>query len=508
MTALETFFRETARTDRGVLQVEGDQQTLLTYAELLAGAERLADVLKSHPLRDRFIAAIWMDKTPAYLQAFMAVVLAGGIPVPLHSYSTGGETSAAVRKVEADLLLLSSSKAAQLEKSDISLPALLCCDGETGERLPALSDKPRTPRLYTPPEETAMIILSSGSTGVPKGIMLSSANVLANVRQIQGYVGLQPDDRVLLAKSLGYSSTLTGEWMLALQAGAHLQMTEPFMHPLQMVRFLRDHGTTFMTTSPSAVIPLLKTTRWQADDLAALRQILIVGGGTPPQLLTELQQHLPGKRIIPSYGLTEASPRVTYLPPEQLATRPASVGIPVEDVSVRIIDSNGLPVEAGVEGEVVVQGPNVMLGYYADAERTAAVLTEQGLRTSDIGYLDYESFLYITGRLDNALNVGGHTIYPEPIEQALCVHADVGEAAVVGVPDLVWGERMVAFVVPAQEPFQPQVLHRHCQLMLSPSQRPRDIIPVAELPKTKSGKLDRSGIRAMAKEWNHAEHSR
>ncbi len=484
--SLRRFFEMTAREDRGCLFVDPSSQTerRITYAQMYREAEKWAEELRRLPLRRRFLAAVWMEPSPEYLQAVMAIVLADGIPVPVHPSYKRGEAWSIIDKVEAEAVLLSRSKVWFAGVKE---------------------------RRYIPPAETAVVFMSSGSTGRPKGVLLSDRNLLSNVGSILDYVRLTEEDRVLLSKSLAYSSTITGEWLAALQAGAHLQMTPGFFHPFQMVRFIREYRTTFACTVPSFLIPLIKSDKWRSGDLISLQKMTVVGGPIAQEMLHRLHARLPWTQIMPCYGLTEAAPRVTYLPSRLFRDKADSAGIPVSGVSVGIY-RDGRPVRTGETGEIVVRGPNVMLGYYDDRELTASVLTDYGLRTSDMGRIDQDGCIYVTGRLDHAINVAGHTIYPEKLEKVMFAHPMVREAAAAGKSDPVWGQIPVAFVVPddpaACERELIDELFRYCREHLSAAHHPKDIFLVRQLPKTKSGKLDRAGLQSMMKEEPYAVHPR
>ncbi|UNK18925.1 acyl--CoA ligase [Paenibacillus sp. N3/727] len=508
MNELGHFFRQYSRTDRGVFETRQGNSRYVSYAELIESALEISALWDRLKLRNRFIAVLWMEQSIECMRSMMAVVLAGGIPVPMHSFSSFADIVRITNETEAEMVVLPKDKFLAARRSaihaiDIDRAYVIEC--ETGKLL-------RTPptdvttfgikRKYTPPQETAVIFMSSGSTGTPKGIMLSDRNVLSNVESIQSYVDLQRDDQVLLFKSLGYCSSITGEWLTALFAGCNLQLTESFMHPFEMLRFIREHETTFMCTVPSVLMPLVKSDKWGEADFASLRRMTIVGGPMPSEGLLQLSDRLPSVELMPSYGLTEASPRVTYLPGSELRNRPDSVGIPVKDVDICIVQG-GQEVPPGESGEIIVRGPNVMLGYYNRPESTAQKLDELGLHTSDIGYLDGEGFLYITGRKDNAINVGGHTIYPETTERVLLDFAGVNEAAVTGIPDDIWGEKMVAFIAFQDPSASLDELIRYVKQHLQPLFRPRAyfLIERDRMPKTAVGKLNRAALRSMAREW-------
>lgn len=511
MNELSRFFHQYPRTDRGVFETRRGNTRYISYAELIESAQELSALWGKLKLRDRFIAVLWMEQSIECMRSMMAVVLAGGIPVPMHSFSSFADIVRIARETEAEMVVLPEGKYLTVSQSatqiDIDHAYVIAC--ETGKVLKTPTTDAisfGTNRTYTPPQETAVIFMSSGSTGTPKGIMLSDRNVLSNVASIQSYVDLQHDDRVLLFKSLGYCSSITGEWLSALFAGCNLQLTESFMHPFEMLRFIKEHETTFMCTVPSVLLPLVKSNKWGQEDVASLRKMTIVGGPMPSEALLQLRDRLPSVELMPSYGLTEASPRVSYLPGTELRHRPDSVGIPVKDVEICIVQGER-EVPAGESGEIVVRGPNVMLGYYNNPESTAEKLGVMGLHTSDIGYLDEDGYLYVTGRKDNAINIGGHTIYPETTERVLQDFAGVHEAAVAGVPDEVWGEKMVAFIAFQDPSSSLDELTGYIKQHLQPLYRPRAyfLVDRDRLPKTAVGKLNRAALRSMAKEWEDAK---
>ncbi|MFC5469138.1 class I adenylate-forming enzyme family protein [Cohnella suwonensis] len=510
--ALVGLFEQTARPDRGFRYGEAE---FISYADLFAEAGKLSAALGRLGQRPRFIAAIWMEPSPECYMAFMAIVLANGIPVPLHGNSSAEQVADVLGKLEAEVLLTSSARLDEVLRSEgIAREAgqgTIIVDGITGEAGEGMeaSIRPgfrRRERVYTPPEETAVVFMSSGSTGKPKGILLSESNLLSNMASIQASLRLTDEDTVLITKSFGYSSTVTGEWLLALHAGMQIALAPGLLHPLQLVLEIKRSRPTFLCTVPAVLLPLAKSGKWDEQDLQSLTKLIVVGAAMPPETLLQLQMRLPKVEIMPCYGLTEASPRVTCLPAGQLASKSASAGLAIPGVTIAVY-REGMPAAPGEEGEIVVNGPNVMLGYYDDERRTANVLTSGGLRTMDRGYMDGDGFLFLTGRTDNAFNVAGHLFHPEMLEKALLSHPAVRESAVTGMPDEISGYRPIAFVIPDQHPVEDErnmvaQLHAYCLNRFTAAGRPKEIIIVRELPRTQSGKPDRTAIQLMAKERN------
>lgn len=506
-----SWFKETARSGKGVWYLEWGKLVRMDYSDMYAGALALSEILQEErdPTR-AFVAVIWMGQSPGYLQAFMAVLLAGGIAVPVHPRATKEEVRELCRFLEAELVIVPGERLSVFNSGgtldgSVPYPAAVM-DGECGvmQRLHPQGMRSGMTRSYSPPPEASVIFMSSGSTGKPKGIMLSDRNMLSNVRSIQEYIRLTANDRVLLTKSFGYSSTITGEWLLALDKGADLFVFDGVLHPLELIRLVKAHGITFLCTVPSAVIPWVKSTLWKKEDMATLERMIIVGGAVPPDTLLELKGRIPWVDIMPSYGLTEASPRVSYLPAEELWSKPGSAGVPVPGVGITVRRPDGAEADPGEQGEIFVSGPNVMLGYYNMPERTREILTPQGLRTRDLGCKDREGFLYVSGRGDTALNAGGHTIYPEQIEAVLAAHPAVGSVGVTSYT-AEEGERLVAFIEqaagsPAAAEELCEELYAYVRSTMSNMYRPKEIRIVAGLPVTNSGKLDRAALRIWAME--------
>ncbi|WP_168118767.1 class I adenylate-forming enzyme family protein [Paenibacillus sp. HB172176] len=512
--SLALLFKQTARADRGMYYDKDGEMLFIRFDEQYRESLIMSEQIQGLGMRPRFIAAIWMEPSPACFRAIMAVVLAGGIPVPLHAHSTAAETLEIMHRLEADLLILTPSLLTASDRPDawqssarqIIHGGITLMVGETGEEWEGRV-KPirrREWREYTPPEETAVIFMSSGSTGTPKGIMLSFHNLWSNLFSIHQSLQLDDSDSVMITKSLGYCSTLTGEWLLALHAGMNISLSPGLTHPLQLIAAVRRMRPTFLCAVPAVMLPLIKSTRWRAEDMQSLKKLIVVGAAMPPSLLLLLQGRLPKVEIMPCYGLTEAAPRVTCLPAHWLSSKPESAGRAVPGVELAVY-RDGKPLPAGEVGEIVVKGANVMLGYYNDEPRTTEVMTPYGLRTMDKGWLDEDGCLFVTGRADNAFNVAGHLFHPEMLENVLLSHPAIREAAAAGVPDDATGYRPIAFIVPEEgglgvETTLLRELRDYCHQRLAAAGRPKEITVIARLPRTKTGKLDRMEIQRMVEE--------
>jgi long-chain acyl-CoA synthetase len=240
---------------------------------------------------------------------------------------------------------------------------------------------------------------------------------------------------------------------------------------------------------------LLERVKLSSYDLSSLRYLTQAGGAMSPSLTRRLRAALPQARLFVMYGQTEATSRLTWLPPERLDEKLGSVGIPVDGVELRIVHEDDSDAATGEDGEVRVRGANVMRGYWNNPEATAAVLQDGWLRTGDVGRLDADGFLWLQGRRSDMIKTGAHRVHPGDIEDAIAELAGVSEVAVVGIDDEVLGQVVKAFVVaPGLPPNSENLVKAHCRERLASYKIPREVEFVTALPRTASGKVRRAAL--------------
>ncbi|GAB3751642.1 AMP-binding protein [Lysobacter olei] len=342
----------------------------------------------------------------------------------------------------------------------------------------------------------AMILYTSGTTGAPKGVMLSHANLLANAKAVTAYLELCKDDSVLcvLPFYYAYGASVLHTHLIN---GAAVHLAKNLLFPHLLVEALATHAITGFSGVPSTFALLLDHVELGRHDLSRLRYVTQAGGPMTPTLTARLRQALPRPRLFVMYGQTEATSRLTWLPPEQLDAKPGSVGIPVDGVTIRIVHEDGSTAAAGESGEVWVRGPNVMLGYWRNAEATQAALRDGWLKTGDMGRLDGDGYLYIAGRRSDMIKTGAHRVHPTDVEEAIAEIPGVIEAAVVGIDDEVLGQVIKAFVVVERITEQlANEIKAHCRTRLATYKIPRHIEFVSSLPRTASGKVQRAQLLA------------
>ncbi len=339
----------------------------------------------------------------------------------------------------------------------------------------------------------AAIVYTSGTTGQPKGVMLSHANLTANVQSIITYLGLGADDSTVTILPFYYSY---GASVLHthLAAGARLVIEQNLVFPHLMVETMARERVSGFSGVPSTFALLLNRVRLGEYDLSSLRYLTRAGGAIAPALATRLRAAIPQARLFVMYGQTEATARLAWLPPECFDDKPGAVGVAIPGVELEVRDEHGASAAPGTVGEVYARGPNVMQGYWRDAALTATVLGTDGwLRTGDMGHIDADGFLYLSGRRSDMIKTGAHRVHPNDVEEVIAELDEVEEVAVVGVDDDVLGQVIKAFIVFADDADTSiDRVKAHCRERLAAYKIPKFIEAATELPKTASGKIRRS----------------
>ncbi|MFG0256478.1 MAG: class I adenylate-forming enzyme family protein [Phycisphaerales bacterium JB043] len=343
-------------------------------------------------------------------------------------------------------------------------------------------------------DDLAVLLYTSGTSGRPKGVMLSHGNITSNVRQIQEFIHFTQKDIILGALPQFHSFGFTVLTMLPLMVGMKTVYTARWV-PTKVLKLIRQHHPTFFVGLPSMYNALLRLKDATRDDFESFQYV--VSGGEPlPDAVFDAFEERYGKRILEGYGLTETAPVTNWLRPSEFER--GSVGLALPDVRVRIVSQdNEHDLEAGQDGEIRLAGPNIMRGYFKDPEQTAQVMDEQGyFKTGDMGQLDGDGKLRITGRIKEMLIIGGENVFPREIEEILNRHPDVHDSAVLGQPDPSRGERAVAFVELVDGAgFDESKIRDFCFENLPRHKAPAWVKHVDALPRNPTGKIMRRALK-------------
>ena len=351
---------------------------------------------------------------------------------------------------------------------------------------------PKTPRKRLAPDEAGVILYTSGTSGRPKGVILTDANLQANIDQVVEFVKFTKKDLMLGVLPQFHTFGLTALTLVPLCLGCHVVYTAKFM-PKRILELARKHGPTVFIGIPSMYNALRLAKSARPDDFAALR--FAVAGGEPlPDAVSDGFHETFGVRICEGYGMTETAPVANVCLPHEY--RPHSVGRVVHRMEQRIVADDGSICPPGVDGEVRMRGPNVTPGYFKRPDETAAAFDADGyLRTGDMGRMDEDGFLSITGRIKEMLIIGGENVFPREIEEVLDRHPSVKASAVIGQPDASRGEVPLAFVELVDDAaFDATALRSHCRETLAQYKVPREIRLLEALPRNPTGKIMRRGL--------------
>ena len=297
----------------------------------------------------------------------------------------------------------------------------------------------------------AAIMCTSGSTGELKGVMVTHHNILVNTADILAYTGIGADDRIMTVLPFYYCFG-TSLLHTHLMAGGSLVINNRFMFPEKVLDEMEEKHCTGLAGVPATYQILLRKTRFAQRKFPALRWLQQAGGRLPNPFLREIRQALPEVKLLVMYGQTEATARLSYLPPERLDDKLGSIGRGLPHTRLEVLRPDGTPVSPGSDevGEIVASGENVTLGYWGDAEETGRYFRDGKLYTGDMARIDADGFIFIVERARDFIKAMGYRVAPREVEEVLAEMPEIVEAAVIGVPDELWGEAIRAFVVPAR----------------------------------------------------------
>ena len=337
----------------------------------------------------------------------------------------------------------------------------------------------------------ASLIYTSGTTGRPKGVMLSHRNLAANTESIVEYLELGPADRglVVLPFHFSYGNSVLHTH---LAAGAELLLEDSLAYPHLILQRIQDAGVTGFSGVPSTFALLLSRCNLADYDLSRLRYLTQAGGPMPRPNISRIRALLPHVRLYIMYGQTEATARLSYLPPDRLEDKLGSVGIGIPGVELAVWRTSATPAAPGEIGEIVARGPNIMLGYWKDDAASQHVLREGWLRTGDLGHVDDEGFLFIDGRAVEMIKVGAFRVSPQEIEEVIAALPGVEEVGVASIPDELLGQAVKAVVVTRPGAMlDARMVKAHCRRQLAAYKVPKEVEFAEMLPRTATGKVQR-----------------
>ncbi|MBV9204273.1 MAG: long-chain fatty acid--CoA ligase [Actinobacteria bacterium] len=468
-----------------------------TYAELADGTTRLAHGLAARGVGRGDRVAFLGTNSIELVEAMFATAKLGAVFLPLNTRLAPPETAWILADSGAKLLIAAADFAGVAGAPEIKRLPLEVIPAYAVNRGGAdgLRAEQATPvDLPIGHDDLFMIQYTSGTTGRPKGVMLTHGNIIWNVYNLLVDVDVRSDEVALVTAPLFHTAALNQVLFPTLLKGG-TALIEARFDPDRAIELIETRGVTLLFGVTSMYLALARSPRWGHADLRTLRSALSGGAPIPVALLQAYLDR--GLMIIQGYGLTEASPGVTMLRAEDGVRKIGSAGTACFFTDARVVTPDGQDVAVRESGEVLVQGPNVTPGYWQQPEATEAAFAGGGwLRTGDLAQVDEEGYLYIVDRLKDMIISGGENIYPAEVEQALYTHPAVAECAVIGVPDPKWGEvgRAVVVLRDGHQATEAELI-AHLDGRLARYKIPKSVVFAGQLPHNASGKLAKPDLR-------------
>ena len=466
---------------------------VICYSDLLNSAFDVSrSLLQSPSFSHGSRVLLLLPNSPEYVAAYFGTLMAGGVVVPLPPKVEREQFQSVRNSTGAQHVIT------QVRTSRTRIDIL--GDGPTQNVLPG--DRVRLPIAGDDASSLAAIMFTGGSSGTPKGVMLSHRNLLENARSIQQYLQIQPSDRPLCVLPF-YHAFGNSVLQSHILAGSHLVLDGNTTFPETLVDAITKHEVTSLSGVPDLFRFLLERSSLGSTVLPSLKYMAVAGGCLPHELSIQVAARISPAKFVVMYGQTEATARLAYVPPDQLhALKSGCIGRAVPGVELQVVNSAGIPAAAGESGEIRARGPNIMLGYWRDPKLTGDVIRDGWLYTGDLGEVDSDGWIYHRGRLNALIKIAGYRIHPSDLENFVVRSLPVQQAVVVPVEQAERGTRLALFV---RVQAGTTDLNANQIVAVCRAQLPRHMVPdfvqlVEEFPLNDAMKIDRPRLVAMASE--------
>ncbi|MGA5692752.1 fatty acid--CoA ligase family protein [Cytobacillus pseudoceanisediminis] len=484
-----------------------------TYAELDGAVTKFADGLSKLGVKKGDHIALLLGNSPHFVIGLHGALRLGATVIPINPIYTPDEIGYIVNNGDVKTVVTLDLLVPLIEKMHQALPRVenfIICETPQGQAskadpsaLSAFSKMKSFTQViasggldFNGPEleedETAVILYTSGTTGKPKGAMLTHKNLYSNAKDVSDYLHMNENDRVITTLPMFHVFCLTVALNAPLMNGATI-LIDPKFSPKEIFRLAKKYEPTVFAGVPTMYNFLLQFDDGNPEDLKSLRLCISGGAAMPVALLHGFEKKF-NVIVSEGYGLSEAAP-VTCFNPLDKPRKAGSIGQSIMNVENKVVNELGEEVSVGEVGELIVRGPNVMKGYYKLPEETAATIRDGWLYTGDLAKKDEEGYFYIVDRKKDLILVGGYNVYPREVEEVLYNHEDVVEVAVLGVPDPNLGEAVRCYVVSKNPQLTEELLLAYCTEHLAKYKVPSSIEFLEELPKNTTGKILRRALK-------------
>jgi long-chain acyl-CoA synthetase len=479
-----------SHADRPVLIAENHR---ITYRQLYSAVQNVTGSLKNRGIKKGDKVVLMLPNIPEFFYFYFAVLELGAVVVPINTSSTPAELLYLLNNSDAKMIIAQTSaekKYLEIKDQLINCPSLFAVDSEeisqTINRKPTERDWDSLKETINP-DDPAEIIYTAGLTGKPLGAVLSHHNLCSQLNMIQPIFRRAPSDVGLCLIPLFHSFGSTVNMLNVIQAGCSTVMMDRLTMD-SLFSTIEREKISYICAVPRLYIGMVFYEKAAKYDLSSLKLCVTGGSAMPPDFIPVFEKKF-DVRILEGYGLTEASPACSFNRIE-CAAKPGSIGSALTGIDIRIVDDAGHDLSRNEVGELIVRGANVMKGYYKDEAATASVIKDGWLYTGDLGRMDDEDYIFLTGRKKRMIITSGFNVYPREVETVLNLHPAVQDSLVSGKEDLMRGELVKAQIV-LRDGFRPddKEIIRHCKMYLSPYKVPREVEFVASIAGNRSQEL-------------------
>jgi long-chain acyl-CoA synthetase len=489
LQTLNSIFDDVIRQWPNQTFLYNDEGLTTSYAELNTLSHCIALKLQQSSTQTGDRVGILSRNSPLSIATFFAIIKIGGVVVWLNHTHSAEELAFVINDSGISILLHEPVFA----KKATQTIALAECRLMKIEAQPTESSSAINTSIAVS-TDLACIVYTSGSTDKPLGVMLSHKNLISNNLAIAEYLSLTNADRIACVLPLYYIYGLS-LLLSHLIVGGSIILDNRFLYPQQVIQTMDDLEATGFAGVSSHYHMLVNHTDFMTSPLSHLRYMQHAGDKMPPALALKIAEHFPEKQLFLMYGQTEASPRIAFLQPSKVVNKSNSAGHPIPGITLNIMDDNGQACQTGTEGEIAIQGDNVMLGYWNNATETKKVLRNGWLYTGDLAKFDADGDLLVTGRKKQFIKIGGRRVSPLEIESMTLEWKGVAEVAAIGIADEVMGSRIKVFVTESDAvKVNPDELINFYKKKLPSYMVPAEIEVLPHLPKKANGKIDRSKL--------------
>jgi fatty-acyl-CoA synthase len=475
----------------------------ISFRELNAQSNRIGNALLSWGVRKGEKIGLLFYNSPEFVEIFLGAVKIGVTSVPLNFRLVGRELDYIINNSDIRVLFLGEDfieKILGIRKSLKNVEHYFV----SGQSIPASMQSFRTfvdeatdeePGVLVDEEDVAAIVYTSGTTGRPKGAVITHKNIIWSAVSYIIDKDLKISDVALVVSPLFHVAGL-GNLLTNIFLGSTIVLHRQFSPVAVMETIEKEKVTIIPTMAPTMYNILLQLPDLMLYDISSIRAVMSGAATIPVETKQSIQKLFANAKIQDTYGLTETTAGATTLKSDYVISKASSVGKPLFSLKARIVNEKGEDVKPGEVGEIILSGPTVMKEYYNDPEATKDALRDGWLYSGDLGRVDEEGFIYVVDRKKDMITSGGENIYPKEIEEVLYTHPKILEAAVIGVPDKKWGESVKAVVVlKSGEEMSEEEVIEFSKANLASYKKPRSVVFISTLPKTASGKILKQILR-------------